>query len=87
MMFICVFIRIKKSMVIVIALNVIHQSKEDCVDDVRKPTYVHDTKIYYFQSSLTFSVWYDLSYILSEKDKTVVRITIWSVDSVKVENV
>nr|XP_022325879.1 uncharacterized protein LOC111125923 isoform X2 [Crassostrea virginica] len=27
-----------QSMVIVIALNVIHQSKEDCVDDVRKPT-------------------------------------------------
>ena len=51
MMFICVFIRIKKLMVIVIALNVIHQSKEDCVDDVRKPTYVHDTKINYFQSS------------------------------------
>ena len=87
MMFICVFIRIKKLMVIVIALNVIHQSKEDCVDDVRKPMYVHDTKINYFQSSLTFCVWYDLSYILPEKDKTVVRITIWSVDSVKVENV
>ncbi|XP_078325440.1 uncharacterized protein LOC111126649 [Crassostrea virginica] len=38
MMFICVFIHIKNLMVIVIALNVIHKSKEDCGDDVRMPT-------------------------------------------------